>query len=1002
MRRIFFILFYISVFLLVLNGNTAFAQVINGDFSSGLSGWETSGDVSIFNGIAILQTGGINGPYETALSTDFVIPGDRLNFRYYFDITGTDDVKYPDFKSFGPDFLQVSVDAGTEEYFKDVPLASDPTGGFVPFSLDISSFTPGSMARLTFLLFDEDDEHRSVAAIDDISDPLTPSMPLQEPETLILLGSGLIAVSAYSRYRGIRRTWICVIIISMIQIFSGRTVYAELQETNINDKTTITFTSPVFNTRTNTLTLNMAVTNISDTTVVAPIKVVITGISSPDVTVSNSDGYTPEGLPFFKLDPYVVNNDLTPGEKSQAARISFHNPKKIKFRWDQDVTAFIDVPLDEGPVIYNICLVPGEFPPVCEFSNDNFDIVNPKFDRMLQDPMPEMYLYEQVRVYAFDYNDLPVKVMINGLDAVFNEYSFYYYRNMTLQSGTNTLSIVVTDDAGLEANREITMSIDASPPVINILNGAEGAVVTSPEIVLSGGVDDTDITKVRLIKDFITSEDIPVVNGLFSVNIILTAGHNNLRLEAVDQAGNSGSYNLDITRVLSESGDISGSVYNSAVGIPLSGAAITFTAGDSSGTVLSNEAGHYRIEGIKSGDITLHVDKDGYDPVNLNVFSAGGDSSHVQDIALIPSSSVDTFTLTGQVKDTGQSPLSGAKISVKGTTLSARTDSNGLYVIKGIPRISFIAEASGDLYEEESVNVDIRLFSNVTRVITHNFILNNIPIAVGILSPEDGEYIAGGAVLVTGYFRSGISGAGVIVNGIPATVYNGYFVVNDVPLIEGVNKITAEIITPSGTLLSDSVDAVHLQTDNQGFHIYSQEVGLVPLEVPVIIESFGGSGGDIPFKDYTLNVSGPGAADIVSDGESHYRVFITEPGMYTFTFVAVDSAGNTYKDTFGFAGMTKEVLEPELRQIWVKFKDSMIAGNTEDGLAFFMPDTRIRYREQFSLLGNRIPDIFAGIGDIQLISINDNEAKTRVYEGEIMHHVWFARDIYGQWKIHKF
>lgn len=1001
MRRFFLILFYISILLPVLNGNPAFAQLINGDFSSGLSGWETSGDVSILNEIAILQTGGINGPYETSLSTDFVILGDRLNFRYYFDVTGPDEIKYPYFPSFGPDFLQVSVDAGTEGYF-DVPLAWDPTGGFVPFSLDISNITPGTMARLTFLLFDEDDEHRSVAAIDDISDPLQPSLPLQEPETLILLGSGLIGVFVYSRYRGMRRTWVCVVIISMIQIFSGRALYAELQETNVDDKTTIAFTSPVFNTRTNTLTLNMAVTNISDTAVFTPMKVVITGISSPDVTVSNPDGYTPEGLPFFNIDSYVVNNDLMPGEKSQAAKISFHNPKKIKFRWDQDVTAFIDVPLDEGPLIYNICLVPGEFPPVCEFSNDNFDVVNPKFDRTLQNPMPEMYLYEQVRVYAFDYNDLPVKVTINGIDATYNEYGFYYYCNMTLQSGTNTLSIVVTDDAGLSTTREITMSIDASQPVINILNGAEGAVVTSPEIVLSGGVDDLYIKTIRLKKDFITSEDIPVVNGLFSVNILLTAGHNNLRLEAVDAAGNSGSYHLDITRVFSELGDISGRVYNSAVGVPLSGAAITFTAGGSSGTVVSNEAGNYRIGGVKSGDITLHVEKDGYDPVNLNVFSAGGDASHIQDISLTPSSSIDTFTLTGQVKDTGESPLSGAKISVIGTTLSALTDSNGLYVIRGIPRISFIAEASGDLYEGKSVNVDLRQFTNVTGIITHNFILNNIPIALGILAPEDGEYIAEGGALVTGYFRSGVSGAGVIVNGIPAAVYNGYFAANDIPLKEGVNKITAEIITPSGTLLSDSVDVVHPQTDHQGVNIYSQETGLVPLEVPVIIESFSESGGDLPFKDYNLNVSGPGAANIVSDGGFHYRVFITEPGMYTFTFVAVDSAGNAYKDTFGFAGMTKEVLEPELRQIWVKFKDFLIAGNTEDALAFFMPDTRERYREQFSLLGNRIPDIFTGIGDIQLISLKDNEAKTRVYEGEITHNIWFLCDIYGQWKIHKF
>ena len=117
---------------------------------------------------------------------------------------------------------------------------------------------------------------------------------------------------------------------------------------------------------------------------------------------------------------------------------------------------------------------------------------------------------------------------------------------------------------------------------------------------------------------------------------------------------------------------------------------------------------------------------------------------------------------------------------------------------------------------------------------------------------------------------------------------------------------------------------------------------------------------------------------------------------------ATDSSGNVYKDTFGFTGMVKTDVEATLSNIWSGFKDSLIAGNTEAAMLLFMPDTRSRYKEQILLLGDQIQNTFAGIGDIQLISLNDNEAKTRIYEGDITHYVWFARDIYGIWKIHKF
>lgn len=1000
MQRIPLMCILILMILLSLGVSPSEGQLINGDFSDGLYGWYTEGDVNVEEGIAILRTGGTAGSYITSLSTDFIVSGNRLTFRYYFDIAGPDEIKYPSFPSYGPDFLQMSLDAGEEGYY-DVPLAWSPTGGFIPFSMDISPITPGTRAVLSFMLLDEDDRFISMAAIDDVSDPAN---PVPEPGTLILIGGGLIGLFAYgSRYKISGKAYLCLLILLPLQIFNGRIAYGELLERNVEDKTALEFTSPLFNTRTNILTLNMTVANISDTSFFTQMKVVITGISAPDVTVANPDGYTSEGLPFFDMALYIDNAELSPGELTSPRKISFYNPRRVKFRWDQDVLAVIEEYAERGPVIFDICLVPGESLPVCEFYTEDFEIENPEFDRILQNPLPGMYLFEQARVYAFDMEDLPIEVIINGEEAIYDEEGFYYYRNLKLKEGLNIISIRATNTAGLATDREISLNIDSVPPVIKVTEPADGVIVTSPDLVINGTLDDPEIDTVILIEDFVTRKDVPVLGGIFSDQILLSPGHNNITIEATDRAGNRASYHLDAPYAYSELGTITGRISNGLLGLPLAGAMVT--AVSSSGderTTVSLADGGYRFEGIRSGDVILHIEKEGYTPLTLKIFSPGGDAPCTQDAALLPTGSPGTFTLTGQARDTAGAPLSNIRVSVKDTPLFAMTDPNGIYIIAGIPRTSFVAETFHERYERESLNVDAGMYGPDTAILTHHFILREIPLAIGILTPEEGDYLTEDSPVVTGFVRSGGRDVGVRVNGVPAQVYNGYFMANDVPLAEGINRITAEMIDPSGTLLADSLEVSLSSKDGMGVTIYAPEAGIVPSEISVEVEG----PEDVSFASYSLEVSGPGAAEVISEGVSEgvirYRVFVSEPGIYILSCHAVDSDGNTYQDTFGFTGMAREDVEGTLRMLWLRFKEDLTANHVADALSFLSPETRWRYSEQFSLLGDRLPDAFAEIGDIQIVSLEDNVAKARVSVGEMTHYVWFVRDIYGLWRIHKF
>ncbi|MBI5406232.1 MAG: carboxypeptidase regulatory-like domain-containing protein [Nitrospirae bacterium] len=998
MQRFIKIFSCLSIAITCLWASPSQGQIINGDLSTGLDGWETNGNVSVEEEAAILRTGGMNGEWDTSLSTSFIVAGDSLTFRYYFDVIGYDDIIYGVYPSFPFDSFQVSVDTGGEDYPLVESLAWEPAGYFIPFSMDISSITPGTSAILSFILLDEDDGFRAVAAIDGLSDPVK---PIPEPGTLLLLGGGLIGLFISGRYRAeVGRSFLCLSIGCVVLISFNGIAYSEWIETNVDDRVQLEFTAPMFNTRSNILTLDMTAANISEASLFTPLKIMITGISTPYVTVTNPDGYTSEGIPFFDLTPGITDAVLSPGEKTPVKKISFYNPKRVKFRWDQDVVAFIDVAVEKGPVIYNLCLVPGEFPSVCEFYGDDLDVENSEFSRLQHNPLPEMYRYQQVRVYTFDNEDLPIRVTINGREAVYNEEMGYYYTTMVLDNGLNPISILVINDSGLTAGRELSLNIDSVPPHIDILNLTGGEMVTMPDQEIRGTVDDPDVTHVILIKDFLSVEDVPVYNGTFSRDVTLSLGHNNISIAATDMAGNSAYYHLDIVCAYSEDGEITGHIYNSILGLPVAGAVVTAISGSdyAAGTVVSDEAGNYRFEGVESGDVTLLIAKDGYEPVRLEVFSPGGTAPYVQNVPLTPISSPDTWTLIGQVRDTGGLPLPEVRISIAGTLFAVSSDLNGIYIIPGMPRESFTVEVSHGGYEGASLTINSRMYSDTTMILTHDFILREMISFIDIISPADGEFVSGENLLVVGSVRSGGRDEGVRVNDIPAQVYNGYFMANDVPLVEGVNRITAEMVDPSGTLQTDSVDVTLSQRDKTAVTLYTQEAGMVPAEISVRIEASPG----IVFAEHGLEVVGPGTAEWLSEGPLQYRVFINEPGIYTLGFWGIDPMGNRYEDTFGFTGIARGDVEEILKALWTKFKNDLIANNIEAALSIFTPETRGRYAEQFFLLGESLPDIFTNIGDIQIISLKDNLAKTRVYEGEITHYVWFARDIYGQWKIHKF
>jgi hypothetical protein len=202
-----------SIALLLAFTATSYATVItNGDFSQGLTGWDTdpSAAVSVSNGIASLQIQPSYG--DITLSQHILLPSDVTTFSFSVDfINGVGrtvtEIGQPNFLQviFLPDnenlaetdFLGFDKNGAYNANLD--PIANTSAGVWYLFSQDISSLA-GLPGTLYYYLADRGDAYQDIAKVKDIVIAEKENNPIPEPSTWVLLVSGLLGLPLL-RYR---------------------------------------------------------------------------------------------------------------------------------------------------------------------------------------------------------------------------------------------------------------------------------------------------------------------------------------------------------------------------------------------------------------------------------------------------------------------------------------------------------------------------------------------------------------------------------------------------------------------------------------------------------------------------------------------------------------------------------------------------------------------------------------------------------------------------------
>lgn len=578
--------------------------------------------------------------------------------------------------------------------------------------------------------------------------------------------------------------------------------------------------------------------------------------------------------------------------------------------------------------------------------------------------------------------------------------NYGWFLKSAAPAGNDTTSVsFYSREAGNKDQRPyLRVRFRSSPRLtIKITSPENGVVLHENPVEVTGMVSDPS-------SSVTVNGVLPSVTGnTFLVSLNLAEGKNSIIATAQDGHGQSASDRIDVTLVTK--GNVAGTVTDSSTGRPLSSAAASVT--DSSNivyTAWTGLDGQFSIASIASGPFKGGIKKDGYSSYEFTGVISPGQTTAI-DAALSPIfpvianlsvvdlsafSATITWT-TDQPADSlvefGTTPSYGKAIVDPALTTSHRVTLGNL-----IARTTYhFRVTSTNQYGFSSASADNALTTSAP--------VN--PITLRITFPAMGTTISAAYTRVEGVLiNSAGNETGVMVGGIAAAVSGNRFVVNEVPLLEGANEITAIATDVNGNTASEGITCNMAPARDYlklAAHIDS---GIPPLETLLSIESSPG------LEKATLDYEGPGEVEVVTTSTGEYAVKLAKEGIYNFTARATDTAGILYEDRAVVIVFSKEEVDAVVTAKWEGMRAKLGRSDIDGALMSFHESKKERYRWVFNALGPALPKLAEEMADIQLIDCGKHTAEYdlrtvrngKTYSFQLL----FIKDSNGLWKIGSF
>jgi hypothetical protein len=239
-------------------------------------------------------------------------------------------------------------------------------------------------------------------------------------------------------------------------------------------------------------------------------------------------------------------------------------------------------------------------------------------------------------------DDPAALIKVNEMPATIKD-GVFVAQGVSLREGSNLIAATAINSGGGVSTSSVTVVLDTTPPTVHVDSPADGALLTSPQIMVSGLVNDvvTGTVNAAQVSVVVNGVKAEVANRSFmAAGVLLVPGQNVITAVAKDRAGNVSQSQVRVTlqdvsnqqRVLVVSGDnqlapVGTSLSNplvvqvvNAPGQPLVNVPVTFS-------VLKSDAQLFSFP-QHGRQITVQTDANGQASATLQVGSRVGNGNN--------------------------------------------------------------------------------------------------------------------------------------------------------------------------------------------------------------------------------------------------------------------------------------------------------------------------------------------------------------------------------------
>jgi fibronectin type 3 domain-containing protein len=296
-------------------------------------------------------------------------------------------------------------------------------------------------------------------------------------------------------------------------------------------------------------------------------------------------------------------------------------------------------------------------------------------------------------------------------------------------------------------------------------------------------------------------------------------------------------------------------------------------------------------------------------------------------------------------------------------------------------------------------------------------------VSIAITFPYEGAYSAAPTVIVKGTVESISPEVGVVLlvesggkegtlsSGYLAEVSGGTFAAR-ITLFPGMmNTIRAIATLPDGEY-DEVVITIYAGTAGEAVELITlPPSGIISAQTgrfDVTFEAEVNIAGTI--TGYSWDFDGDGIIDQVTSTPDAATFGYASPGIYYPTITVTNNLANSYAATTVVNVMSVEAVDAILKAKWDGMKGALLRKDLDKALSLFSQETKELYGKIFTALAEQMPEIAAEFGEIQLVSVQENEANYCIIRDEtwagqiypISHEIIFSQDENGIWKIERF